>query len=106
MKQHTPRQGNEKPSSALDMPKALHRTEDRRRGSWNEGGLASTDGSVTNGQAPITECQLAPRSDPKDVEVARRRVEKQRLGGGQEDPTRAVAKARSEGGTVVAPGRG
>ena len=32
VKQHTPRQENEKPSSALDTPKALRRTEDRQRG--------------------------------------------------------------------------
>ncbi|KAI0248907.1 hypothetical protein BJV78DRAFT_745979 [Lactifluus subvellereus] len=76
---HTPRQQYAKPSSTLDTPKAPRRTEDRQPGNWNEGGLASTDVSVTDSLAPITKRRLAPRSDLKGVEAARRRVEEQRL---------------------------
>jgi len=77
--QHTPINEQTGPSSTLNAPRAPRRTEDRRPEDWNGGNLASTDGGVADSMAHITKRRLAPRSDLKDIEAARRRVEEQRL---------------------------
>ncbi|KAI0253239.1 hypothetical protein BJV78DRAFT_1195237 [Lactifluus subvellereus] len=76
--QHAPHHEHDKPSSTLDAPRVPRRTGDRRPEDWNGGNLASIDGRVVNSMAHMTKCGQAPRSDLKDVEAARRRVEVQR----------------------------
>ncbi|KAI0246254.1 hypothetical protein BJV78DRAFT_1256533, partial [Lactifluus subvellereus] len=77
--QHTPRGEYRRPSSTLNAPRAPRRTEDRRLEDWNRGNLASIDGRVVDSMSHITKRWPAPRSDLKDVEAARQRVEVQRL---------------------------
>ena len=77
--EHTPRHEKRQPSSTLNAPKVLRRTEDRRPEDWNGGSLASADGRVADSMEHIAKRRLAPYSDLRDIEAARRRVDQQRL---------------------------
>jgi hypothetical protein len=77
--QNTPQQKYTEPSSTLNVPRAPRWTEGRRPEDWNGGNLVSAGGSVTDRTVHVAKRRPAPHSDYKDVEAARRRVQRQRL---------------------------